>query len=285
MRPPFTPPVFREWRMSDGYRLRGRVWTAAAPANDNILLYLHGIQSHGGWFEWSASILARSGYTVILPDRRGSGLNDTARGDTPSWQRWIDDLDEIANWAAAEFHATRFDLVGVSWGGKPAVMWAVSNPDRVRRLLLIAPGLFPAVDVGWRARFQIGRALLTDPGREFPIPLNDPALFTDNPAGRRFIADDPLKLTHATARFFWNSRQLDRRLSRLCPNDVRAEIMLLLAERERIIHNALTDKWANRITAGRVVTRTLTGTAHTIEFEAELAPFETLLLDWAAGAR
>ena len=65
-------------------------------------------------------------------------------------------------------------------------------------------GLFPSVDVGFATRAGIGLSLLAGGRRMFAIPLNDPALFTDNPAGHEFIAGDPLKLTHATARFFWH---------------------------------------------------------------------------------
>lgn len=76
---PHSPPEFHSWTMSDGYVLHGRLWHPAGIARDGAILYLHGIQSHGGWFEWSASLLAHLGYPVLLPDRRGSGLNRPAR--------------------------------------------------------------------------------------------------------------------------------------------------------------------------------------------------------------
>src|SRR5581483_12323761 len=44
------------------------------------LVYLHGIQSHGGWYVETAEELARRGYAVYLPDRRGSGRNEGPRG-------------------------------------------------------------------------------------------------------------------------------------------------------------------------------------------------------------
>ena len=188
--------------MSDGYLVRGRVWEPVNRAVTSAVIYLHGIQSHGGWFEWSASLLAQSGRAVILPDRRGSGLNQAQRGDTTSWQRWLTDIDELAAWSAAQYGSQSFDLVGVSWGGKTALAWSLKNPIRVRKILLIGPGLFPAVDVGWSTRLKIGRALLTDAARQFEIPLNNPELFTDNLAGQKFITADNLKLTNATARFF-----------------------------------------------------------------------------------
>ena len=96
MRPPVIAPEFQDWHMSDGYLLRGRVWLGRSPTRA-VILYLHGIQSHGGWFEGSASRLAQAGLAVLLPDRRGSGRNQIARGHTPSAGRLLADVCELAD--------------------------------------------------------------------------------------------------------------------------------------------------------------------------------------------
>jgi acylglycerol lipase len=279
MRAPLTPPELHTWNMSDGYALRGRVWRPAANTRGAIL-YLHGIQSHGGWFEWSASLLAAAGQAVILPDRRGSGLNAPARGDTTNWRRWLRDMDEIAKWALAEFRVPRMALVGVSWGGKLAVAWAAENPERVGSLLLIAPGMFPAVDVGWIDRVRIGVALITRPNKLFPIPLSDPALFTANPAGQQFIAADEEKLTQATARFWYASLCLDQRLLRLRRGTLAVEATMVLAGQDRIIRNVPTEAWLQKVNAGRVAVRRFEAASHTLEFEAEAGAFGEFVSGW-----
>ena len=62
------------------------------------MLYLHGIQSHGGWFEGSACYLAEKGLHVLLPDRRGSGLNEAERGHARSAGRLLQDVVETMAW-------------------------------------------------------------------------------------------------------------------------------------------------------------------------------------------
>ncbi len=283
MRRPLAPPRFVQWPVSDGYVLHGRSWPPAGGRCTHPILYLHGIQSHGAWFEWSASLLAETGRAVLLADRRGSGLNDVARGDTPSAQRCLDDLDEIADAAARDLAAEQFDVVGVSWGGKLATAWALRRPERVRRILLIAPGLFPAVDVGAAGRVRIGVSLLTRPTRMLSIPLNDPALFTDNPAGQTFIADDPLKLTAATARFFYESAKLDRMLVRAARGTLCAVATLVLAGHDRIIRNEPTLRWLERLAARPPSVHCLAESAHTLEFEPDVTALERVLSPWAAG--
>ncbi len=268
--------------MSDGYAVRGRVWPPTRRARSHAVIYLHGIQSHGGWFAWSASLLAEHGCPVVLPDRRGSGLNDAARGDTPSAERWLLDIDELATWAQREYGAADFDVVGVSWGGKLALAWALRRAERVARLLLIGPGLFPAVDVGWWKRLQIGLSLLTGGKRTFAIPLDDPALFTDNPEGQAFIANDPLKLARATARFFWHSRRLDQRLLRTRAGGLRAETTLVLAGEDRIIRNQPTEAWLQHAAGPNGLVVRFPQAAHTLEFAADPQEFGDLVGRWVS---
>jgi len=284
MRAPLTAPELRCWRVSDGYELHGRVWPPAGTCARVAVFYLHGIQSHGGWFEWSAACVARAGGPVLLADRRGSGLNAAARGDTPAAERWLEDLDELADWAGREWGVQRCAVVGVSWGGKLALAWALRRPGRAGRLLLIAPGVFAAVDVGLLARLRIGAALLTCPRREFPIPLDDPALFTDNPDGRAFIAADPLKLTRATARFLYESARLDRLLRRAAPRSLQTDTTLVLAGRDRIIRNAPTTAWLRRVAAQAPRVHEFPDAAHTLEFESDVASFGDVLRHWALAA-
>lgn len=280
MRPPCSDPVLHTWRLSDGYELRGRLWSSRT-GGEQAVLYLHGIQSHGGWFAWSASVLATHLGPVILADRRGSGLNVVDRGDTPGWTRWLVDLDDLADWARGALGVRRFAVVGVSWGGKLAAAWAARHPEAVTKLLLIAPGFFPAVDVGWLARARIACSLLADPRRRFPIPLNDASLFTDNPAGRAFIESDPIKLTHATARFYWQSAKLDHVLRRMPAAALRPPVTLWLAGRDRIIRNEPTADLVRRISRLQAEIRILSGAAHTLEFEPDPAELAVLLTEWA----
>jgi acylglycerol lipase len=267
--------------MGDGYVIQGRVWPPPAGSRPAVaFIYVHGIQSHGGWFEWSASLLAQTGHAVLLPDRRGSGLNRRSPGDTPSAERWLADIDELAHWLETQYAIKRFGVVGVSWGGKLAIAWALRNSGRVERLLLVAPGLFPAVDIGVIGRLRVGLALLSGGRRRFPIPLDDPRLFTDNPAGRAFINDDPLKLTHATARFLRQSSKLDRQLAKAAPGSLRVPVALALAARDRIIRNHRTEQWLRRSAARPPVVRVFSA-AHTLEFENSVTAFEGFIRQWA----
>ncbi|TWT44538.1 Phospholipase YtpA [Phycisphaerae bacterium RAS1] len=280
MRPPLIPPQPLTLEMSDGYRVFARYWPAPSPRA--AILYLHGIQSHGGWFEWSASVLASCGCTVLLPDRRGSGRNDAARGDVPNRQRWLDDVAEQLAWIDSHTRAPR-EIVGVSWGGKLACSYAARNPRAAGRLLLISPGVFPRVDLPTFAKFAIAVSLFTAPDREFEIPLNDPALFTRNPAGHDFISRDTLKLQRVTARFLYQSRLLDRRLWRGGDGPISQHVTALFSKSDPIIRTQETAAWLRRTCTQTPDVTEFTDSGHTPEFDADAERFDRLLREWAIG--
>lgn len=284
MRDPIAMPRLAEWILSDGYRLRGRSWDAALGSNDLAFLYFHGIQSHGGWFEWSASLLASCGAPLLLPDRRGSGLNVEDRGDVSSFHRWNADVDEMVAWMRSAWGVKRFAVVGVSWGGKPATALALRQPDAVQQLLLITPGVFPAVDVGVAGRLSIAASLIAGGRARHEIPLSDPALFTDNPAGLEFIRGDERKLERATARFLFESARFDAVLRRRPPNALKCPTTLVLAERDRIIRNDATRSWAERIGGPNMNVVLLPEQAHTLEFSQDGETFRRLVTEWGTSA-
>lgn len=259
---------------SDGYVWRYRRYPAGSAARGHVVC-LHGIQSHGGWYDLSCGRLRQAGYHVSFLDRRGSGLNAQERGDAPSFRRLLDDLSEFLQAERSRTSGPRF-LAGISWGGKLAVALQRRAPGLVDGLVLLCPGLFPRVRAPLGQRLAIAWSRLVRPRRLFPIPLNDPELFTGSPRGQEFIRSDPLALREATARLLVESVRLDGYL-RAAPAAVKVPTLLLLAEQDRIIDNPPTKQYVERFATSDRQVITYAGAHHTLEFE----PDPTLFLsDW-----
>jgi proline iminopeptidase len=83
--------------------------------------------------------------TLLFFDQRNAGrstlLRDTARATA---QHLVDDLEALRR----HFGLRRLTLLGHSWGGLLAGLYAVQHPERVERLLLVGP--MPASADAWR---------------------------------------------------------------------------------------------------------------------------------------
>jgi 2-hydroxy-6-oxonona-2,4-dienedioate hydrolase len=134
---------------SEALRVLARATRQATPCGDGELVWhawgsgeplvlLHG--GSGSWTHWIRNVesLAAAGRRVLVPDLPGFG--DSAR--PPGGQ----DVDFVAPAVAAGLRQVAgdgaFDLAGFSFGGLCGALVAATQPDLVRRLVLVgAPGL------------------------------------------------------------------------------------------------------------------------------------------------
>ncbi len=277
-----TAETVETFTAGDGYRWRYRHYSAPEPRARVVCL--HGIQSHSGWYTHSCRRLAQAGYDVDFLDRRGSGLNEQDRGDAPGFRRLLDDIAEflrpLRGGADAKPQAAPLVFLAVSWGGKLAAALQRRHPGLVDGLALLCPGFCPRVAPSRKERLKILWARLTAPRRLFPVPLNDPELFTATPRWQQFVRDDPLALRQATARLLIESARLSGYLRFWAARAVRVPVLLLLAERDRIIDNARTRAFVGRFPAADKEVIEYPGAHHTLEFEPEPDVWLGDLLRW-----
>jgi alpha-beta hydrolase superfamily lysophospholipase len=267
-------PTLHVATASDGYRWHYRRFAPPAEPIGRVI-FLHGIQSHGGWYPRSSSQIAAAGYEVFFLERRGCGLNIEQRGDLASFRRALDDIAEFVKALPADKPRI---MAAISWGGKLGVGFQYRHPGLVDGLALLCPGFFPKIRSRIFERLWIGHCNFHDPARMFPIPLSDPTLFTESEKWREFLRNDPLALHEATARMLFQSNALDIYLRRAW-RWVKAPTLLMLAEHDRIIINAKTLKYFNKFRCEKEII-VYPGAQHTLEFEPEGHPFVNDLLAW-----
>src|SRR4051812_682136 len=87
-------PQLRSITCADGYVLRYRRWSSGQTPRATLVL-LNGVMSHSGWFQPLAHHIVDAGIKLVGADRRGTGLNEIARGDALSAEAVIDDVERI----------------------------------------------------------------------------------------------------------------------------------------------------------------------------------------------
>jgi alpha-beta hydrolase superfamily lysophospholipase len=250
-----------------------------------VVLYLHGIQSHSGWYVQSSQMLAENGYCVYASDRRGCGLNNQDRGHLQNYEDLIADIDAFLARIRADYPNLPVYLLGVSWGGKLSLLYETMRPGQVDGLILSTPGVKPRVNLSpWnrlRVLWYSGRRREVQP--EIPIPIGGANLFTDDPKWQNWIEQDQLTLRRATARFYWENRKMDKKIKSQI-KQAQAPILLLLAERDEIIHNEKTIRFlsnkAPEAKKGDLEIIEYARARHTLEFEKGMKRVVQDMISW-----
>lgn len=124
-----------------------RLFTRTVGSGPDVIVLHGGPGAHHDYLLPQFDLLAR-GRRLRYYDQRGGGRSPVARDVPVGWRQHVADLDAlIAHWNLAP--AT---LLGYSWGGLLALLYAVQHPGRVGRLALVSPA--PA---SWRGRQEFER--------------------------------------------------------------------------------------------------------------------------------
>lgn len=128
------------WTMPGGYRIAYTRIPAQGQVRKPPVIFLHG--GPGGYVH-SAIIdalapLAADGRDVYLYDQSGTGLSDRrARPKDTTIAGHLADLEAIR----VKLGAERIAVIGHSFGGLLAALYAADHPDHIDRLVLSAPGV------------------------------------------------------------------------------------------------------------------------------------------------
>jgi proline iminopeptidase len=75
------------------------------------------------------------GRELVYYDQRGGGRSPVARDVPVGWTEQVADLEALRT----QWELERLTLVGYSWGGLLALLYALTHPGRVARLALVSP--------------------------------------------------------------------------------------------------------------------------------------------------
>lgn len=282
------PHTIERYQASDGYQLKLRRWSPVDDMPAAHVVALHGIQSHSGWYAYSASRMCRAGYDVHFLDRRGSGLNEDRRGHAIHPDRLINDVCQYLRQLRDEQRVGKeplpIILLGISWSGRLATTIAARRPDLIDAVGLLYPGIHSRVRPSRSQLFKLNMAILKG-YRYFavPIPLTDPTLFTNDVYWQEFIRQDSLALHKASLGFLHASRQLDE-VARTAGSDATCPVLMMLAGQDRIIDNNKVKAFLHQMQSNDKWLIEYPSAAHTLEFEVDRDCFIDDLVHWLSHA-
>ncbi|WP_170427889.1 alpha/beta fold hydrolase [Ruegeria arenilitoris] len=103
------------------------------------VVLLHGSSGNTRDMTFALAPILAENYRVIVFDRPGLGYSASFNPDGET----IEEQAEILQKAAAQLGADKPIVAGQSYGGSVSLAWAVTRPDNISALVLIAPAAIP----------------------------------------------------------------------------------------------------------------------------------------------
>jgi 2-hydroxy-6-oxonona-2,4-dienedioate hydrolase len=149
-----------------------------AGIGDQMMICIHGIGSHAGWWRRNIQDLAALGYRVIAVDLPGHGF----AAASPGWPLTVTGYRDFILQLADTLAPARPIVLGHSLGGHVAAAAALHEPGLVSHLVLVAP---TGITKMGEARLRATEQRQSDFSREavaakLGFAIADPALVTED---------------------------------------------------------------------------------------------------------
>ncbi|PYP37468.1 MAG: hypothetical protein DMD46_05270 [Gemmatimonadetes bacterium] len=219
-----------------------RLYTRRAGEGPPVVVLHGGPGAHHDYLLPQYDHLTEGGRALLYYDQRGGGRSPVAREVPVGWREHVADLEALRlHWAL-----DRLTLLGYSWGGLLALLYALEHPDRIERLALVSAA---PVTAAWRDEFERrfaarmaepwiarSRAELTASGlartdpekyRRIAFALSVAGYFRDPSQAKTMT---PFRVTERTRKAVWESLgqyDLRDRIRQTFPNGTAPRSLLL----------------------------------------------------------
>ena len=235
-----------------------------AKRDEPCVIYLHGLESHMGWFLNLAEFLNSKGINVYAFDRRGSGLNKNNSRNFSS--RYISsDLKIFIDLVKKEHPRSRIFLIGLCLGGKIAVNFFLYNHDCLDGLILISPSLKNRLKFSLLDKLSI----LFRPNSMLKVPIKA-TMFTSNERYLKYIENDFLRLRYIPAQHLLEIAKMGRHLKKASGN-IKLPVLLMLAGIDGIIDTIGVRRWYEKLPSPDKTLKFYKGYHHLLTFEENAA--------------
>ncbi len=124
----------------DGLELFGQAWLPEKDTKAYICL-IHGLGEHSGRYEGMANRFIQEGYGVVGFDLRGHGRSAGKKGDTPSFDAYMQDIDSFRKEVNHRYSPQNEFLYGHSLGGLLLLNYLIRRKPTVKGAISSAAGL------------------------------------------------------------------------------------------------------------------------------------------------
>lgn len=265
--------------MADGCKLFLRGWKTESR---DVLLLMHGLGAHGGWFIDMGNALAARGLSVYTIDHRGFGRSEGLPGHIERSEQYITDLaavvTEIRARHASEDAPARLYVLGHSMGGIFATHLAVKYGALLDGVLFLNPWVQDSAKVPLGMTMGIFGGGLARSQRRWRTPGGTEGM-TTNPEAIKMLEADPYWRRELTANFLFEIFRMRVQVLKLAAR-ITLPALVMQAEQDKSVIASATHRLYETLGSHDKTWKAYPTYAHDSELEADRTQMDQDIVEW-----
>lgn len=265
--------------MIDGCTLFLRSWRTESRA---VLLLMHGLGAHSGWFIDMGNELAARGLSVYAVDHRGFGRSEGLPGHIERFDQYVTDLaavlEEIRGRHNSDGNQARFYVLGHSMGGIFATHLAARHGELLDGVIFLNPWVQDSSKVPLSMTLGIFGGGLRHSRRLWRTPGGTENMTTNSEAVK-MLETDPYWRRDLTANFLLQIFRMRLQMLKLA-RGITVPALVIQAEQDKAVVPAATHKLYQVLGSRDKSWHTYPTYAHDSELEADRTQLDHDIVEW-----
>ena len=261
--------------MTDGCKIFLRSWKTHS---SEVLLILHGLGAHSGWFIDMGNQLAARGLNVYAMDHRGFGHSEGFRGHIEHYQTYVEDIAMVIDYVRGRHPQARLYILGHSLGGVFATHLAAKYGDKLAGVLFLNPAAGDTLKISQGTRLALLWGGITKSKKYWAL-AGGVEVMTTNAEACQMLNADPYWVRAETASFWF--QMLVMRMEML--NKARLitiPAFVMQAEDDKVVVISASDRLYKTLASSTKKWKIYPGYDHDCEFEADRSEMDNDIVSW-----
>ena len=261
----------------DGCNIFLRSWVTDST---DILLILHGLGAHSGWFIDMGNKLASRGVTVYVMDHRGFGRSGGLPGHIDNYHTYVEDINFIVTTIRKRHPEAAIHLLGHSMGGIFASHFAAKYQNMLTSVLFLNPWIQDTSQTPLLTTLRILVGGIFKSHRYWQV-AGGSEVMTTNSEAIQLLNTDTYWCRKQTASFLF---QIFLMRSAVIKNAklITKPGLVMQAEADKSVVSEASHNLYERLASNDRMWKTFPGYAHDSEFEADRTFLDNEVITWIA---
>ncbi len=261
--------------MADGCKLFLRSWVTGS---SDVLLILHGLGAHSGWFIDMGDALAARGLTVYADDHRGFGRSEGLPAHIDNYATFVEDCHALVSEIRRRHPDARLFVLGHSMGGIFTTHLAAKYGQSLAGILYLNPLIEDSSHISLGTMLSIVVGGLFKSKRYYQVAGGTESMTTRQEA-IEMVNADPYWRRKQTASFLFQILLMRMAVLKLA-KQITLPVLAMQAGQDKAILASGTRKLYEALASSDKTWKGYAEFSHDSEFEEEHSRMDSDIAEW-----